>query len=144
MIDFDLRRIITKKQQKEVLALHKLSLPADLAPVWNSSNFCAALYDGKTLIAFAIAKQSTGYTQAMYLSRCCVHPDYRGKGLQKRLIHLREVWALHNGMLYSITDTSNDNAASMNALIACGYRPYWPELVHPWALPNSIYWRKTL
>jgi ribosomal protein S18 acetylase RimI-like enzyme len=144
MNGLDLRKIITKKQQQEVVALHKLCLPADTTADWKSADFFAGFYDEKKLIAFAIAKKSAGYSQAMYLSRCCVHPNYRGKGLQKRLIHLREVWALHNSMVYSITDTSNDNVASMNALIACGYRPYWPELVHPWALPNSVYWRKTL
>jgi GNAT superfamily N-acetyltransferase len=68
-----------------------------------------------------------------------VLPEFRGHGLQKRMIKARERyckgWA---NALY--TYTSSDNAASMNSLIRCGFRPFESET--QWAGDEFVYWRK--
>ncbi len=77
-----------------------------------------------------------------YLGRAGVLPKHRGFHLQQKLIRvrLRECEKLNLNLAYS--DTINWNAASMNNLLACGFKPYWPT--HPWALKESVYWRKVL
>jgi GNAT superfamily N-acetyltransferase len=76
-----------------------------------------------------------------YLCRAGVEPEFRGQGLQKRLLRARIAWCKKNG-LEPITDTTADNVASINNLIAVGFKAYVPE--YRWALPNSVYWRLPL
>jgi len=79
-----------------------------------------------------------------YLCRCGVLPDWRGNGLQKRLIRAREKFArarTARGDELVITDTSADNPPSANSLISCGYRLYEPA--HPWR-SDALFWRKDL
>jgi hypothetical protein len=37
---------------------------------------------------------------------------------------------------------TTDNLASANNFIRAGYRLYQPQ--HPWAWPNTLYWRKSI
>ena len=76
-----------------------------------------------------------------YLARAGVLPEFRGQGLQKRLIKVREEFAREHGMPALICDTC-DNPASANSLIACGFKMFQPQ--EPWGLPRSVYWRKFL
>jgi len=55
-----------------------------------------------------------------------VLPDYRGQGLQRRMLHLREDEMRRHGLAKAVTYTDADGAASMRNLIAEGYRPYAP------------------
>ena len=52
--------------------------------------------------------------------------------------------ARKHGIKYAITDTANSSTSSMQSLIDMGYRPFWPAQVKPWALRESVYWKKTL
>ena len=45
-------------------------------------------YDDKKPVCFATMKQSSQWTDAIYLSRSGVIPDYRGNGLQKKMISM--------------------------------------------------------
>lgn len=138
------KRITGTKQRADLQVLQLLCLPND-DPIKCDPNGCSiALYDKRRMIAYALAKPSSSFHKTLYLSRAGVHPNYRGKGLQKDLITLREAWASKHGYEHIVTDTANHNAASMRSLIAVGYRPYWPELVKPWGLRTSVYWRKEL
>jgi GNAT superfamily N-acetyltransferase len=76
-----------------------------------------------------------------YLKRAGVLKAYRGNGLQKRLITVREKKARRLGLTRMVTDTT-DNPSSANSLIRAGYKIFEPE--ERWAFKNSIYWRKTL
>lgn len=96
------------------------------------------------MVAFGLAKPSDRYQRTLYLSRAGVDPRYRGLGLQRQLIALREEWALKYGFEHVITDTANTSVASMRSLMAAGYKPFWPHKVKPWALPRSVYWKKQI
>ena len=76
-----------------------------------------------------------------YFCRAGVVPQYRGHGLQRRLLRARIAWCRKN-KLEPITDCTADNVASINNLVAVGFKAYLPE--YRWALPNSIYWRLPL
>jgi ribosomal protein S18 acetylase RimI-like enzyme len=52
--------------------------------------------------------------------------DYRGQGLQRRMLSLREGEMRQHGLAKAVTYTDADGAASMRNLIAEGYRPYVP------------------
>jgi len=49
--------------------------------------------------------------------------------------------AKEKGMNWLVTDT-NDNPASGNSLIACGFKLFEPTV--PWAAKGAIYWRMKL
>jgi hypothetical protein len=50
-----------------------------------------------------------------------------------------ETRARNTGWGCVVSDTT-DNVASANNFIRAGYRLYRPQ--HPWAWPNTLYWRK--
>lgn len=62
-------------------------------------------------------------------------------GLQLRLMRALESRARQNGWCCIVSDTT-ENLASANNFIRSGYRLYQPQ--HPWAWPNSLYWRKSI
>jgi GNAT superfamily N-acetyltransferase len=92
-------------------------------------------------VGFAGLVQSRQWNDAGYLCRAGVRHSARGKGLQKRLIQVRERKARAVGLRYLVTDTWN-NPASANSLIACGFRMYLPR--RPWAGEGALYWRKSI
>jgi phage terminase large subunit len=61
--------------------------------------------------------------------------------LQLRLMRATESWARRRGWSGVVSDTTN-NPASANNFICAGYRLYRPQ--YPWAMSNSLYWRKTI
>ena len=73
----------------------------------------------------------------IFMARSAVLPEFRGHGLQKRMLAVREKF--HGAGLY-ITYTRRSNPASMNSLIGCGYRAYWPEWRY--AGREMVYWCK--
>lgn len=97
--------------------------------------------DGREPAAFCGFVQSSYHPTFIYLKRAAVMPLHRGQGLQKRMITIREKRARLLGFTHSVTDTAR-NPASSNSLISAGYRMFKPDV--PWALPDSLYWKKTL
>ena len=99
------------------------------------------VYDNDTPIAFASMVPSFRWDKTGYLNRSGVIESYRGKGLQKKLIKVRESYAKRIGYDFLISDT-RFNPPSANSLIACGFKTYTPK--YPWGFATSIYWRKNL
>jgi GNAT superfamily N-acetyltransferase len=66
----------------------------------------------------------------------------QGQGIQKKLIRARERQAKRQGAIKMITYTDPTNCASINSLIACGYKSYRPQ--HAWAGKKFLYWWKKL
>lgn len=74
-----------------------------------------------------------GYASARYgypprtgtLAWARVLPAARGHGVQRRLIRARLAWLRKRGCTVALTYTAAWNAASMDNLIACGFRPYF-------------------
>jgi GNAT superfamily N-acetyltransferase len=79
-----------------------------------------------------------------YLCRAAVLPHARGRGLQKKLIRVREREALKKEWVVLFSDTDPVNAQSMNNLINCGFRAFRPS--QPWAshVEDWVYWRKII
>lgn len=96
-------------------------------------------YDASEPICYASLKLVDGGAAA-FLSRCGVLDSHRGLGLQKRLIRARERAAKALGATALITYTVTANPASINSLISCGFKAYFPSF--PWAGHEVVYFRK--
>ncbi len=103
------------------------------------------LWTDSSPIGFCGIHPSRVYKRTGYLCRAGIDFEYRGRGLHKRLISVRERWAKKNGMDWMITDTHLHNCASSNALIRAGYRLWKPRKRQLWAsYRNALYWWKKL
>ena len=92
-------------------------------------------------VAFCGLTEALATPGSGYLKRVGVLKAYRGQGLQRRLITVRERKARKLGLTTMLTDTT-DNPPSANSLIKAGYRIFEPS--YRWAFKHSIYWRKDL
>ena len=92
-------------------------------------------------IAFCGLTITHGDCNTGYLKRAGVLKAYRGQGLQRKLITVRERKARKLGLTLMLTDTT-DNPPSANSLIRAGYKIFEPA--YRWAFKHSIHWRKAL
>lgn len=86
--------------------------------------------------------ESTHYPKACYFKRVGVLPGHTGQGLQSRMTRTFIRKARQLGYLSVVTDCTICNPASANSLIRTGFKVFVPD--SPWALANSIYWRRDL
>ena len=104
------------------------------------------VWDRGKPIAFAGIYLSHNYLRTAYLCRVAVKYSYRGQGLQKKLLHVRERWARVNGIDWLITETWANNFPSSNSLINCGYKLWQPK--YGWRMQEDgikpLYWKKLL
>lgn len=98
-------------------------------------------YCGKEVVGFAGLTYYPHLSSA-FLSRVGVLAEYRGLGLQRKFIRVRERQAVKDGYLRVVSYTSYDNVASANNLIRCGYKLYIPKFY--WGVRNALYLEKTL
>lgn len=73
-------------------------------------------------------KTERGYA---YLSKSALLYEARGKGLHKRMIRVRVMWARKNGYKAIITYVERFNIASFKNLLKLGFEPYKP--IDDWA-----------
>jgi len=92
-------------------------------------------------VAFAGMVPSTRAVNAGYFCRVGVLKKHCGNALQLRLMRALESRARQNGWDSVVSDTT-DNLVSANNFIRAGYQLYQPH--HPWAWPNTLYWRKPI
>ena len=97
--------------------------------------------DGREPVAFCGLVESTIGPGVGYLKRAGVLRSHRGRGLQRRMLSIRERRARRAGLSSVITDTT-DNVPSANNLIKAGYKLFNP--VVRWSFQHSLYWRKDL
>lgn len=100
------------------------------------------VYDNSDPVGFACLVQSTLAPDVGYLKRAGILAKYRGRGLQRKLIKVREAQARRNGWTQMITDTAFHNVQSSNNLIRAGYRLFEPGW--RWGLTTGLYWVKDL
>jgi GNAT superfamily N-acetyltransferase len=74
-------------------------------------------------------------------NRAWVHKDYRGQGIQRRMIKTR-LKAASTFCHIAITYTTLDNFPSANNLISCGFRLYLPE--YSYGGSDKLYFQKLL
>ena len=123
-----------------LLTLQRRILPSDQA-LDPKSGFWWVVFDGDLPVAFAALRNVPSWAHTGYMARCGVLPAYRGRGIQRSLLTVREKMARRLGMVRIISTTYN-NPASANNLIARGYRTYEP--VQRWGANETIYWVKNL
>lgn len=122
----------------ELVRLHKATFPMDSEPEWAAGAWWV-VKDGATPVAFAGLTPSVHWRDVFYMVRAGVLPEYRGLGLQRRLIRARTAYARKAGANWLVTSTYN-NLRSANSLIACGFHLYEPEV--PWGADGTCYWSK--
>ena len=141
MIEVTRVRKITTTIELHLMNLQLECLPEDdpIMPVKGSWWWLGC--DNKKAVCFATLKESSQWVDAVYLARSGVLPKWRGNGLQKKTISIREKFAKKLGYNWVVTDTT-DNIPSSNSLISKGYKLFEPS--NPWAHDNSLYWRKKI
>lgn len=102
-------------------------------------------YDGKTPVGFA----GLGFLdqdKTAVLVRVAVLREFRGKGLHRRLISVREQYARKIRCKQVVAYTSVTNRPSMVALLKSGYEVYFPRLRWDgsWGHKGWVYFRKRL
>ena len=115
-------------------------LPGDVPLATDVGYWWIAYLDDQP-IAFCAMRRSAQWCDTAYLCRAGVMKRARGKGLQKRLIRVRERHAKRIKMNWLISDTYQ-NPESANSLIACGFKMFTPS--KPWGAEETCYWRKRL
>lgn len=112
---------------------------------WVAYKDCEPFYFHNTSVSpnwtgFAGIQLDKDAKRAM-MTPCEVKPEFRGHGLQKKFLQVREDWCRYNGYLTLNSLTLTDNIYSINNLIACGYR-----LRKPFYASNGkgLYWEKKL
>ena len=129
-----------EKGKNAIVRLQKICLPHD-DPLDPDEGWWWIGYDGEFPVAFCGMKESKRFSNGVYMSRSGVTYYYRGHGLQKKMLRIRDRFAKNNGYEWAFSDTT-DNPASANSLIACGYKLYDPSIAY--GLDTTIYWRKLL
>jgi GNAT superfamily N-acetyltransferase len=124
-----------------VAAADRVCFPGDDPTVLEGAEWWGA-WDGNRLAAYAGAVILPGEPDVVYLRRCGVLPEYRGQGLQRRLITARVRWARRNGAREVVTDTHPTNVPSAKTLVRAGFTPYEP--ITRWAGDFWSYWRLEL
>ena len=100
-------------------------------------------YDAKSKpAAFSSLWPSVRSPVTGYLARAAVDEKHRGRGLQRRLIRVREAKARSLGWLVTVSDTNRENIHSANNMIRCGYLLHDPPVA--WGHKESLYWRRIL
>jgi GNAT superfamily N-acetyltransferase len=103
-------------------------------PEFDQGDWWLALHEARVI-------PSTRTDNLGYFSRVSVLRRYCGHGLQLRMMRAIEARARAYGWSRVVSNTT-DNIVSANNFIRAGYRLYQPQ--HPWAWPNTLYWRKSI
>jgi GNAT superfamily N-acetyltransferase len=126
--------------QAAISWLHAQCFPSDDS-LDSSTGYWWLVRDGVVPIAFAVLREVDSWENTGYMARCGVLEGYRGNGLQRRLLQVRERKARNLGMERVITTTYN-NPRSANNLIKRHFLTYLPTT--KWGAPDTIYWVKNL
>lgn len=124
MIEF--RRAASREDEALVDKMDRICFPLDTPAVFDGAQWLIGR-DGDEPAAYCAWKtvEHDGVPVGFHY-RGGVLPDYRGQGLQRPMLRLREEEMRGHGLAKAVTYTDADGAASMRNLIAEGYRPYAP------------------
>ncbi len=137
MVDTSLSRVADTIQRMHTECFPKLPHYNELHGDW------WIVYDPMP-VAFAGLQASVRTDGAGYLCRAGVLPHARGKGLQRKLIRVRESEARKKGWVVLLSDTDPVNAYSMNSLINCGFQAFRPNIMWSSHGADWVYWRKII
>lgn len=113
-----------------------------LEPRHLRNGFWWLVYSDAAAIAFAGMVPLEPFPGVGYLKRAYVMPAYRGQGLQRQLLAVRESKARRFGWSLLVSECGADNVHSADNFAAAGFAQCEPE--QRWGATNSIYWKKEL
>lgn len=114
----------------------------DSAPIPEFDHgFWWIVYADKEPAGFAGITPSTYLPNTGYLKRAAVLIEHRGRGLQRRLIAVRERLARKVKWDTIYTDTATFNVKSSNNLFRAGFELFRPNPI--WNGEDYLYWRKS-
>jgi len=140
MVKFKKIKKLTVGLRQELETLQRACLPED-TPVFPENGVWWVGLDGSQAVAFCLIEPSCQWLDTAYLARSGVLKAWRGQGLQKKMIGIRERYAKKAGYRWMISDTT-DNPPSANSLMSRGYRIFDPS--KPWGMNATLYWRKRI
>jgi ribosomal protein S18 acetylase RimI-like enzyme len=122
----EFRRATSSEDESQIAELDRICFPIDTPPDISSARWFIG-WDGNKPAAYCAWKtvEHDGAPVGFHY-RGGVLPGYRGQGLQRQMLRLREEDMRRDGVSKAVTYTDADGAASMRNLIAEGYRPYAP------------------
>jgi len=124
MIDF--RPVARADEEQQIARMDALCFPVDAPPVMAGAHWFIG-WEGQKPAAYCAWKPVDHDNVTVgFHSRAGVLAGWRGHGLQRQMIRLREGRMREAGLARAVTYTDADAAASMTNLIAEGYRPYVP------------------
>lgn len=118
------------KNAKFILKMNKHIFPDDPLEITSGSHFWL-LSINDTPSGFATMRGLQYDPDTVYFDRAGLKPIARGQGLHRRLIKVRLRYAKQLGFRRAITYCLDDNLASANNLIKCGFQLYEPQ--YRWA-----------
>jgi GNAT superfamily N-acetyltransferase len=122
----DFRRALSREDEQRIARMDAVCFPLDTPAILAGADWSIG-WDGATPAAYCAWKTAEHDGVAVgFHYRGGVLPDYRGRGLQRRMLRRRESEMRERGLKKAVTYTDADGAASMRSLIAEGYRPYVP------------------
>jgi GNAT superfamily N-acetyltransferase len=133
------------KQVKDIFAVDK-SLTKHLWEYWqitqdnwlSPQSYWFVIFDGDEWIAYGAARVHN--ITSIYLGPTYVKENYRGQGLQVKLIKRRIRLAKRLGHTKVISSTFTNNFASINNLIECRFKMVKTWLSEP--EPHTLYWER--
>lgn len=124
----------------ESLTQHLWDIWRFTQPTWfTPARYFWVVFYGKKWIGYGCA--SVQDKETLYLGPTFISEKHRGKGLQKKLIRVREKFAQKKGFSYLISSVNYDNVVSAKNLETSGFikcKP-WNKLK-----PTGLYFRKNL
>lgn len=114
------------------------------APDWSSpQTHWYVIFYKKEWVGYACIRHHSRneIDSVCYFGPTYIKLQFRGQGLQTKLIKRRLKLAKRLGYTKGISSTLTDNYPSCNSLIKCGFK-----LIKPWLNQeyNSLYWEKIL
>lgn len=127
-------------------AIHSFNAMDPAFPALHARHFSAGfwwlVYFEGAPVGFAGLTPMIPFASVGYLKRAYVLPAHRGRGLQRRLLLIREDKARQLGWNLLVSECAPDNIWSSRNFAKAGYEKFDPE--QPWGAPDSIYWMKQL
>ena len=119
------RRAVAREDAALIAQMDVVCFPSDTPAAFAGANWFIG-WDGDRPAAYCAWKPVEHDEPVGFHYRGGVLPAWRGHGLQREMLRLREAEMRERGIARAVTYTDADAAASMRNLIAEGYRPYVP------------------
>lgn len=106
--------------QRIIDASHEKSINFRLSPFTKDKSWWVAIEDGK-FAGFAGVVPNYAPDNAMFIGPCGILPEFRGRGLQRKFMRVRERYAAAKGCSRLVGAIERDNTFSGNNFIRSGF-----------------------